>query len=89
MAGPVYELPVLKVRGVSFFRLPVHKIWLPEEDGPQDGSSELLRADPEAEAHSQGVQPPGVLTAHVSIAWCPVAAAGGVVPNWLLSAERG
>lgn len=60
--GSEEVVPVFKT---LWRRLPVHKIWLPKEDGPQDGSSELLRADPEAEAHSQGVQPPGVLTAHM------------------------
>lgn len=72
---------------MSFFRLPIHKIRLPEEDRPQDGSSELLRADPKAKAHSQGVQPPGVLPAHVSIAATSTAATG-IVPSWHLSPER-
>ncbi|KAK2542741.1 Adamts2 [Columba guinea] len=67
--------------------LPIHKIRLPEEDRPQDGSSELLRADPKAKAHSQGVQPPGVLPAHVSIAATSTAATG-IVPSWHLSPER-
>ncbi|PKU28836.1 hypothetical protein llap_20860 [Limosa lapponica baueri] len=73
-------LPVVKHKGHEQFwvlnqhELPVHEIRLPEEGRPQDGSSELLRVDPKAEAHSQGVQPPGVLPAHVSIA--PTSTAG-------------
>lgn len=66
-SSPLWDLPVLRIRGVSFSRLPVHQVRLPQEDGPQDGSSELLRGDPEAQTHPQGVQPPGVLPAHVSI----------------------
>lgn len=68
---------MLRVRAVSLPRLPVHQVRLPQEGGPQDGSSELLRADPEAQTHPQGVQPPGVLPAHVSIP----AGARGITPS--------
>lgn len=67
--GPSVSVPALRVRAASLPRVPVHQVRLPQEDGPQDGSSQLLRAHPEAQTHPQGVQPPGVLPAHVSIPW--------------------
>lgn len=48
------------------FRVPVHQVWLPAEARPQDGAPKLLRCPHEAQTHPPGLQPTGVLPAHVS-----------------------